>query len=309
MTMSLAACTAQDISTPPAPALVDEYRPTTRSAQVEELRVAVARYSDFAVARREGWRPFGDDEPLMGTHYYNESAPDYVAGDALDFSRPNNLMYTEIGGQQVLTGVAFVVRIGPGESVPDGFAGSMDRWHVHDFVAAIDAAAEERPILGGIANWWLDQNYRNKGDNRGRLAMVHAWVTLENPDGMFADFNRTLPYRKLDLPERYWQGASIAAARGLNLATDGGCDTQNGTLWIANVTRSQDRAIKQACRIGADEVRSAISEGGKSRINTAGEQAWARFDAVWQQTLTPTQRRRIAAMSEHGGDGHEGMKH
>jgi len=31
------------------------------------------------------------------------------------------------------------------------------------------------------------------GDNRGRVATVHAGVTLPNPDGIFADTNRTAP--------------------------------------------------------------------------------------------------------------------
>lgn len=92
----------------------------------------------------------------------------------MDFRRPNNLMYTDIGGEKRSTGVAYVVRIGDGESVPEGFVGHSDRWHVDDFVRAIEAATEERPLLGWIANWWLDRNYRSKGDNRGRLAMVHG---------------------------------------------------------------------------------------------------------------------------------------
>ncbi len=301
--IALAGCAGNPVPEPRVP-LVDTYRPTTQPAQIAEVRAAIQKYRDFSVAKREGWKSFGDDEPLMGKHFYNDEAPDYIAGDPLDFSRPNNLMYTEIDGEQVLTGVAFVVRLGEGEPMPQGFAGHDDRWHAHDFVAAIEAATEERPILGWLANRWLDDNYRKKGDNRGRLAMVHAWVTMENPDGIFADYNRTIPYKKLGLPDGYWHGASVETARGLNLATEGGCDAQNGTLWIANISRSQDRTIKAACRDGAEAVRSAIAQGGKERINAAGEAAWRLFDDVWQRTLTAEQKRRVAQMSEHGTDGH-----
>jgi hypothetical protein len=293
---------------PRAP-LIDDYRPATLDAQLEELRAAIDRYRDFAVAEREGWKPFGDDEPLMGRHYYNESAPDYVAGDPLDFSRPNNLMYTEIDGEQVLTGVAFVVRLAEGEPVPEGFAGNMDRWHVHDFIEAIAAATEERPLLGWIANWWLDENYRNKDDDRGRLAMVHAWVTMENPDGMFADYNRTIPYRKLGLQESYWQGASEEAARGLNLATTSGCEAISGTLWIATVDREQERTLKSACARAGGSVRAALARGEKAAVNAAGERAWADFDAVWERVLTSEQKARVDAMSEHGADGHDDDPH
>lgn len=301
--LAVAACAGGQVIQPRAP-IFDDYRPTTQAAQLDELRNAIEKYRDFSVAEREGWKAFGDDEPLMGRHYYSEDAPDYISGDALDFSRPNNLMYTDIDGRQVLTGVAFVVRLAEGEPVPEGFAGHMDRWHVHNFVAAIEAATEERPFLGWLAKWWLDRNYRNKGDDRGRLAMVHAWVTMDNPDGIFADYNRTIPYKKLGLPEAYWQGASEEAARGLNLATEGGCDAINGTLWIATVDKQQERAINKACGEAADLVRAAISREEKTRINKTGERAWADFDAVWQRVLTPAQKARVAAMSEHGSDGH-----
>lgn len=299
----LAGCVAS--APPPAPRapLAFPGQPVTLEAQLAAVRAAVEKYRDFAVAEREGWKPFGGDEPLMGYHY-SGPAPDYVSGDQLDFSQPNNLMYTDIDGRKVLTGVAFVVRIGDGEPVPEGFAGDSDRWHVHDFVRAIEAATEERPVLGWIANWWLDRNYRSKGDNRGRLAMVHVWVALPNPNGVFADFNRTVPYLKLGLPESYWDGASVEAARGLNLATEGGCDAIDGTLWIATASDKQKRAIKEACQSAAGEVRAALRGADKAGVNMAGEAAWARFDAAWDAVLTPAQKARVAAMSEHGSDGH-----
>ena len=119
-------------------------------------------------------------------------------------------------------------------------------------------------------------------------------MTLDNPDGVFADFNRTLPYLNLGLPASNWQGASENAARGLNLATEGACAAHDGTLWIADASEAQKRAIRQACALGE----------GTPAVNRTGEQAWMRFDRVWQTTLTPVQRQRIAAMSEHGSDGH-----
>ena len=307
-TALLSACAAGGPPPPPRAPLTFADQPRTLDAQLAAVRQAVAKYREFAVAEREGWKAFGGDEPLMGFHY-GGPAPDYVAGDELDFSRPNNLMYTDIDGRKVLTGVAYVVRIGEGEPVPEGFAGGEDRWHVHDFVRAIEAATEERPALGWLANWWPDKEYRSKGDNRGRLAMAHVWVAMPNPDGVFADFNRTLPYAKLELPDSHWQGASEEAARGLNLATEGGCQAVDGTLWIANAKKEQERAIKDACARAADDVRAVLRTGGKARINRAGEAAWAAFDAQWQRVLTPAQKARVAAMSEHGSDGHGADHH
>ena len=51
---------------------------------------------------------------------------------------------------------------------------------------------------------WLNNKCPSKGDNRRRLAMAHVWVIMPNPDSVFADFNRTLPYVKLGLPDSAW---------------------------------------------------------------------------------------------------------
>ncbi|SFT90940.1 hypothetical protein [Pseudomonas marincola] len=302
----LTGCTSAP-QTPREP-LVFANQPQTVESQLAVVRAAADKYRDFSVAEREGWKVFGDDAPLMGYHY-SGPAPDYVSGDQLDFSQPNNLMYTDINGKKVLTGVAFVVRIGDGEPLPEGFAGNQDHWHVHDFIRAIDAATEERPFIGWLADRWIDMNYRSKGDNRGRLAMVHAWVTLPNPDGVFASVNRSLAYIKLGLPESYWQGASVEAARGLNLATEGGCEAVNGTLWIADVESEQEDAIKQACARSAEEVRTALRSQDKAQVNSAGESAWQQFDETWQRVLSPVQKERVKAMSEHGMDSHDEKGH
>lgn len=272
------------------------------AAQVRQVADAVARYRDFGVAQAEGWKKFGGDEPLMGEHWYNPQGPDYVGNDArLDFGRPSNLMYTEIGGRRVLTGVTFNVRLGDGEALPQGFAGAADRWHVHDMLRAIEAALKDRPILRWLANGWIDATYRNKGDNRGRVAMTHVWVTVRNPDGVFADSNRTVPYLKLGLPASAADGASEAAARGVDLATANGCrELIDGRLWIANAPRATGRALHVTCAREAAAVRSALT-APPAQLNAVAAAAYGRFDAAWNAALSPEQRTRIGAMMEHGG--------
>lgn len=276
--------------------------------QIAEVRAAIARYGDFEVAKREGWTKFGGEEPLMGEHWSPPAKlrwPDYQGpGAKLDFARPNNLMYATIEGKRVLTGAAFIVRLGPGEALPTGFAGSADRWHVHDMEQAIAAATEERPMLRWLANWWLDSNYRDKGDNRGRLAMVHVWAALPNPDGAFADHNRLVPYLKHGLPSSAANGASVAAARGLDLAAPKGCENAAaGKLWIADASRAQKRAVERACELAAKQVSAALLEhrAHPAMLNRAAESAWESFETVWAAQLTLEQRARIAAITEHGG--------
>ena len=278
-------------------------------AQVETVRAATRRYRDFAVARREGWSPFGGaeaEEPLMGTHYYppeGSGVPDYASGDRIDFAKPNNLIYADIDGETVLTGVAFVVRIGAQDDVPAGFAGPRDQWHVHDFLAVVNAATEERPFLRGLAARWLDDTYFSEGDDRYRLAMVHVWTEHANPDGVFADVDRTLPYRKLGLPARYWQGASVEAARGLHLATRDGCrHTFGGQAWIADASDAQERAVASACIDAATALKTALGPE-PAVLNRAAERAWAEYQEAYESVLTPGQRARIAAMTEHGDHG------
>lgn len=278
--------------------------PSAAQAQLEQVAASVRRYQDFEAAKAEGWKPFGGDEPLMGQHWYHPNGPDYQSTAArLDFTRPSNLMYAQIGGRMVLTGVSFNVRLAPDEKLPRGFAGEADRWHVHDFEKAVAAATETRPVLRWFAQGWLDASYRNKGDNRGRVAMVHAWVTLPNPDGVFADHNRTVPYLKLGLPVSWASGASIEAARGLHLATAKGCaDTVDGPIWIADTGRAKAKALRPACAEAAAHVRQGLATRDAALVNAMAEHGWTMFRSARDLILTPEQKGRIAALTEHGAD-------
>lgn len=291
----------------------DPNLPAGAKAQIHETAAAIAKYKDFAVAEREGWKKFGGDAPLMGEHWFlpvEKGGRDYVHGDRIDWARPSNLMYTDIGGKPVLTGVTFNVRLNHGEPVPEGFAGQADRWHVHDFQKALAAALQDRPMLRWLANGWINDNFTKKGDTRGRVAMVHAWVTLANPDGIFADSNRTLPYLKLGLPLSMAQGASLNAAKGLHLATKSGCvDNIDGALWIANAGGKTKKALHSACAAAADHVRMGLKAGDKASVNSMAEHGWAMFDAAWSRVLTPQQQARIAAMNEHGDRMHGEGRH
>jgi hypothetical protein len=263
------------------------FRPAPANAELDgqlaQVRTAAARYRDFAVAEREGWRKFAGDLPLMGEHWYlpGGQGAAYASDQAIDWSRPSNLMYTEIGGSRVLAGVTYNVRLGPGEPLPEGFAGSGDTWHVHDFGA-----------------------FTGTSSGRSRLAMVHVWTGVANPDGLFAGHNRVLPYLKLGLPASHAQGGSAAAAKGLQLAAPNGCaDTTDLSLSIAGAGAATRRALLTECQAAGAQVRRALPGGDKRKINAAGEQGWGRFGSAWMRALSPEQRARVAAFNEHG-EGH-----
>ena len=263
-------------------------------SQIAEVEAAIAKYRDVGAARRDGWRRATRDVPLMGEHWNRRRGPDYRSGDAIDFAQPSNLMYTKIEGETVLTGVAYVVRIAEGEPLPDGFAGSQDRWHVHNARQLIDEGFDNRPLV----RWFATRVVNNRFDDEDGVMRSRVWVTLPNPDGPFADFNRLLPYRKLGLPLGHADGASLDAARGLNLATENGCaNALDGPLWLANVTRQQRRTLKDACADWAEAVRSNLDQP-PATLNAVAEDAWRFLDGLIGSVCSPEQLRRIASIKE-----------
>lgn len=274
--------------------------PKELETQLAALRAGIARYADFEVARREGWKKFGGDAPLVGEHWYlpvRKGGVDYRGGQPLDFSRPSSLMYTVIAGRKVLTGVTFNVRLADGEPVPEGFAEQGDVWHVHDFRAFFDAALSDRPAMRRM----VEGAMKSRWGGRERLAMIHVWVgSIPNPDGVFAHYNRLVPYRKLGLAPAIAEGASLEAARGLNLATADGCDMAiDGAVRMAGASDAAKARLHHACALAAAHVREGLRTGNKARINAMAEHGWATFDSAWNRELTTEQRGRIAAITEH----------
>lgn len=275
--------------------------PRAAQPQWDLLRKSVQRYRDFDVAKREGWKRFGGDAPLMGEHWYLPGALEPMPGEPLDFTRPSNLQYALVDGKRVLVGVSCVVRLAPGDPLPEGFAGDADHWHVHDVEKFVAASTEERPFLGWLANWWLDSQYRDKGDNRSRLAMVHAWVTLPSPEGPFSMHNTAIPYLRLGLPTDYAEHATEATANGVNLASPDGCkEALDGELWVADARHAQSRTLHDRCKALAGQLRGVIALAPEAAVvNGAGERAWNDLQALKRRTLTPRQLSRIDAMTEH----------
>lgn len=295
-----AAAVAQHAHHPAPAASAARPQPATLEAQLAALRTGIARYADFEAARREGWKIFGGDGPLVGEHYYlpvQRGGVDYHAGQPLDFARPSSLMYTDIGGKRVLTGVTFNVRLADGEPVPEGFAGNGDVWHVHDFRIFFATALRDRPLARRL----VERTMASRWGGRDRLAMIHVWAgAVPNPDGVFAHYNRLVPYRKLGLADSMAGGASLEAARGLNLATAGGCAVQiDGAARMAGAAAEAKARLHQACGSAAAHVREGLASREKARVNAMAEHGWAMFDSAWNRELSPEQKARIAAITEH----------
>ncbi|MEM9910346.1 MAG: hypothetical protein AAF922_06135 [Pseudomonadota bacterium] len=276
--------------------------PHTSYAQAlqAELRSAfeyASRYSDLNSARRAGWRPFGGEAPLMGRHFEHPDNPDYVTGDALDWTKPSNLVYSSIDGRNQLVALAWVVRIAPGDPMPKGFSGSRDIWHVHDTTKIIAALSETRPLIGSIAKWWQGSELEQK-DGRTQLAMVHLWL-IPNPKGRFATHNPALTYRDHRLPMD-WVDADMEAARGLAMAEANGCrDLLDAEMWLGGVSWRTKARLKRSCRDLARQVDAAMG-GPESQVKGIARGAYRRMEDLQLLLLSDSELRRIGTLVEDG---------
>jgi hypothetical protein len=272
-------------------------------AEVEAVREATARYRDIDVARREGYRLFGMEGPLMGEHWY---LPDAVRRP-LDMARPSTLQYATIGGRKVLVGVAYTYYRRPDEPLPEGFAGAGDVWHTHDVTRLARAATAERPLLRAIVDRRIRRGRVGAGNGRTLLTMVHAWVWSENPDGMFAQSHRGLPYLRAGLPASHAAGASEDAAMGVSLLAAEGCEDEvRRTDKLASLSRGQSRDLRRACDRQAEAVRASRTSSA-STLNAAAERAWTAYLAERGRILRPEQSvrmRRVMDAAMEPGHAH-----
>ena len=276
--------------------------------QIAAVRRATAKYQEVREAQREGFKRFaGGEAALVGEHWFR---PDLVDAP-LDLARPSTLMYATIGGERRLIGVAYTVHQGPGEELPDGFAGTDDAWHVHDIPELARVLTEDRPVLRWLVDRRIERGRIGPGDGRTQLVMVHAWLWLDNPDGMFALHHRAVPYLQAGLPAEWaaLPGAGEDAARGLALLGEGECAREvTVTDRVARLSLRQEAALRDACSAAAEEVREAriavaiSSSTAASELNAKTGAAWRAYGAARDSTLTAEQRERlrsIVATHEH----------
>ncbi|MDR5710102.1 MAG: hypothetical protein QN172_03970 [Armatimonadota bacterium] len=286
----------------PAPSAAegDHHRPPSRAprdVQLEQVRYHTARYRDHRTAVLDGFRRFGDEAPLVGEHWYH---PDRVRRP-LDLEHPSTLLYARIRGRMELVGVAFTVYRRLGEPMPEGFAGDLDHWHVHDTEKIARALAQDRPILERIVEERIRTGQLGGGDGRTLLTMIHAWVWLSNPDGVFAHHNRILPYLKAGLPPSYAEGRTLDAARGIALLTNACPHDLRGLRVAARIDTGQVRALQEACTAARAQVRESLeAQAGPDVLNSTAERAWRMYARARDRILTEEQKSRLRVWVEPG---------
>jgi hypothetical protein len=146
-------------------------------------RAGAEHYADQSAAVADGYRQLGPDFPAMGEHWAN---PELVAMGRLDPSRPPLLTYIRVHGVPRLTGVVFALPLGDGES-PPATPVAPSAWHDHF------GSVEDESLL-------LDHDAHHAPAGELRLAVLHAWLFVDNPAGTFVTDNWALPYVRLGVP-------------------------------------------------------------------------------------------------------------
>jgi hypothetical protein len=177
--------------------------PSAARAQEDFLETArreTAVYRDQAAAVLAGYRRIGGDFPAMGEHWIHVGR---VFDGVFDPARPEVLSYVSVAGRPVLAGVAWALPLHDGESPPDWPAGAA-AWHDHH--RTLDEETQ------------FPAHDRAGTSSGSRIAMLHAWLWLPSPRGVFSADNWAVPYLRLGLDPA---GADPVAGRALSLAAGG----------------------------------------------------------------------------------------
>lgn len=130
-------------------------------AEIDQLKAAVEPLKDFEAAKAVGYEIQATEYRMgMGYHFLNAGLLD----DKFEATKPEILMFVnDPMGKMKLVGVEYAIPIedldNPG-SPPEGFEGNDDIWKV---------------------------------DTEFSLWTLHAWVVMENPEGIFVPMNPMLP--------------------------------------------------------------------------------------------------------------------
>lgn len=126
------------------------------NAQLAAARAATARYQNIENAKADGFVDINVFMPGMGHHFLNQQR----LNATFEAGAPELLVYNlESNGRYRLVAVEYAVPIPESATAPAGFTGDADAWDKNT-----------------TFNLWT----------------LHAWVWLDNPDGVFAPFNPRL---------------------------------------------------------------------------------------------------------------------
>src|SRR5713101_3433184 len=224
---------------------------------VTRARAGTEALRNPEAARLAGYHPVGPDFPGMGRHWIHTAL---ILRPTPDPAQPPVLEYAELNGTTTLVGVAYAVLVN-GDTAPASLPVPATAWHFHQ------GTVDEESFLRSHAG--ADHVMPGPGP---RLAVVHAWIWLDNPDGLLATDNWALAYARLGLGVP--ANGSRAAARALALAAgDGGWMYLEALIHaVGQPSDSETAAVASVVRRHQAEARARASE------TAALEECWR---ALW----------------------------
>jgi hypothetical protein len=266
---------------------------TTRSAAqvpdsslagfVARARAGTTKYQDQKAAIADGYRAIGPDSPGMGQHWVH---PSLLVDGRLDPSRPQILEYIPVLGTPTLIGVTYAIPLAHGEELPDAPPGRA-AWHYH--TGTVD---EESLPLG--------HSTTGHGGAALRVAVLHAWIWLENPAGIFESENWALPFARLGMAVP--QPVSPRAAKALSLLTGGDTYLDVTLRAVGRPDSSDAAAIKRILarnRQRVDTWRSgATGRAPSAEVIASLADLWVRMWGEIGSAVNPVVRERLQALHE-----------
>lgn len=228
---------------------------------VEQAREGTARYRDRGRAIAEAFRPLGPDAPAMGRHWIHAGR---VLSGTFDPASPAGLTYILVDEKPELTGVFYVLPLEPGDRLPDT-PGGLAAWHYHNGDLSDEALLSVHDPMHGSDAFGL------------RVAVMHAWIWAENPGGMLAPDNWTLPFVRLGLspPE-----TRPRAAMAVSLATE-----ESRAFFVSRTERAAGRRIPgvdHVLRVHGDRIRDRLA-GLNSTALSQADVEW--MEAAWRDVM------------------------
>jgi hypothetical protein len=223
------------------------------------------RSSDAAVA--DGFKPVGTEFPFMGEHWVNLPR---VLENSFDPAQPSVLIYVHGRRGRELAGVGYTALLAVGEKPPVSPA-PENAWHEHNGSVVEESLPGLHDKSGHDGGHTSGHNGGHDGVNGGvkdglRLAVMHAWIWTENPEGVFVTDNRALPFAREGTPPR---ALSIEALRGLTLAQDSAGYYRQTLRTSLQMTDAEDL---QLTRILSDLRPSPAS--GDEQLAVSWQQLW-----------------------------------
>lgn len=258
-------------------------------------RAGTSRYREQRVAVDDGYRRVGMDFPGMGEHWVSL---EYVITGLLDPARPAILSYTPIDGKPELVGAVYAIPIGPGEQPPMFPFGVPKAWHLHSGSVDDESLLLDHDLVEPA------QHSRGAHEDPTRLAVLHVWLWAENPAGLFATDNWSLPFRRLGLSTPASMTAVTRdAARALSLTAGDGTEYFRRLIVAVTgpLTERETEAISETLAVGRREVdrwlghRRVAPELSAAELETLADK-WRTVTASIAQRLSVDARPRFAIL-------------